>query len=377
MSNLSSTDKTNETATSGGLRESTPLPSAAPEILESSSEEEGDIREDVGHGKRNLSPEEESPAKRIKGPEPNVFSFSSISHVRSRLNCMIGVKDRKPIGSFTALTEGWMVRLFLDPGRFGAPTITLGFSKDGEKDICRSTWDVDSYVQGEWAMNDITFSRLHDQDPLSLNMPDQSALRACEPEDRHLLFSMKFVSWKRVIGYDNLAKKSQGQMPKSLRKSLKTIFTPDDSYILTIWFKAPYNVALFQPNCLEHFTRALAARKPPLYMFVNDFGQQFTVSRSERPTKDFASTDYQRILAPKGYGGHYSREKGQPDDSINSTDDEIEIEPTRQSPDPGLKASQYTTEFGPELTDESRRHEKNMETRHQGETPAYPLTQPI
>ena len=65
MSNLSTTDKTNEIATCGVLRESIPLHSAAPEVLESSSEEEGEIREDPEPGNRRLSPEEQSPAKRV------------------------------------------------------------------------------------------------------------------------------------------------------------------------------------------------------------------------------------------------------------------------------------------------------------------------
>ncbi|KAK0516549.1 hypothetical protein JMJ35_001152 [Cladonia borealis] len=376
MSNLSTTDKTNEIATSGVLRESIPLQSVAPEIPESSSEEEGEIREEAGHGKRSHSPEEQRPAKRFKGPNPDsTFSFSDTSHVRSRLYCMIAVNDRNRFGSFTSLDKTWMVKMWIDPGRFGAPSIALGFIKDGKKDVCRSTWDVDSYVQGEWAMNDITFSRLHEQDPRSLTIADEGALMACEPEDRHLLLSVKFVSWKRVIGHYNLARKSRGQLPKNLRISIKAIFTPYDPYKLTIWFKAPYDVALFQRNCLEHFTRAFAARKPPLYMFVDDFGQQFTVSRNERPTKDFAPTENQMILAP-GYVGHHSREKGKPDESVSSTDDEIEIEPTRQSPDPGLEASQSTPELRPELTDESRRHERDMEIRHQGQTPTYPQPLP-
>lgn len=169
MSNLSTTEKANEIAICGVLRESIPFQSEASEVLESSSEGEGEIREDAGHGKRRNSPEEESPAKRIKGPEPDAFSFSNISNVRSRLYYVIRVNDQNPCGTFTAVTKGWMIRMFMDPGHFGNPSITLGFSKNGEEKLCRSTRDVDAYVQGEWAMDDTTFSCLHGQDPLSFD----------------------------------------------------------------------------------------------------------------------------------------------------------------------------------------------------------------
>ena len=92
--------------------------------------------------------------------------------------------------------------------------------------------------------------------------------------------------------------------------------------------------------------------------------------------KDFASTKDRMKLAPRGYAGHHSREQGKPGESVSSTDDELEIEPTRQSSNPGLEASQSTPELGPELTDESRRHEKDMEIRHQGETPTCPQPLP-
>ena len=82
MLNLSTADETDGIATSGVLRHSKPLQSAAPEVLESSSEE-GEIREDPGHGKRRHSSGEQSPAKRIKGPELDAFNFSDILHIRS------------------------------------------------------------------------------------------------------------------------------------------------------------------------------------------------------------------------------------------------------------------------------------------------------
>lgn len=80
-------------------------------------------------------------------------------------------------------------------------------------------------------------------------------------------------------------------MPNNLRRSIRAIFNPEESYTLTIWFKAPYDVVLFQRNCLGLFTRALAARKPPLYWFVDDFGQKFKISRNNGRKKYFASTE--------------------------------------------------------------------------------------
>ena len=372
MSNLSTADKTEEIANSGVLRESEPLLSAAPGVLESSSEEEGEIREDAGHGKRRHSPEEQSPAKRIKGPGPDAFSFSDIRRVHGRRNCMIAVNDENPFGAFTTITEGWMIKLSIDIGYLRSPSIALHFIKNKGKDICRSTWDVDSYLQNEWAMNDLTFTRLHNQDPLSLDKSDDLALMACATGKRPTLFSMKFRSWNRVTGFNTLTRKEQKQMPKNLRRSIKAIFKPDDSYTLTIWFRAPYDVVSFQRNCIELFTRALAARRPPLYNFVDNAGDIFTMSRKRGPKEDFASTEGQMILASKGSAAPDSREKGKTGSSVTSTEDEMEVEPTRQSSDPWLQAPQPASESRPGLTGESPSYESDMGIRRQRENPTYP-----
>ena len=110
MSNLSTTDKTLDIATCGDIREGVPshcAPSrdADPEVLESSSEE-GEIREDPKPGKRRHSLDEQSAAKRIRGPGPDAFKFSDIFHVRSRLNCIIAVNDLTPFGNLETTTQG-------------------------------------------------------------------------------------------------------------------------------------------------------------------------------------------------------------------------------------------------------------------------------
>ena len=372
MSNLSTAYKTEEIATSGILRESEPLQSAAPEVLESSSEEEGETREDAGHGKRRHSPEEQSDAKRIKGPGPDAFSFSDIRRIHGRLNCMIGVNDENPFGTFTTITEGWMIKLSIDVGYLGSPSIALHFIKNKGKDICRSSWNVDSYVRQKWAIDNMTFSRLYDQDPLSLDKSDDLALMACATEKRPRLSSMKFRSWNRVIGFNTLTRKEQKQMPKNLRRLIKAIFKPDDSYTLTIWFQAPYDVVSFQRNCLELFTRALAARRPPLYNFVDDAGDIFTMSRKRGPKEDFASTKGQMILASKRSAAPDSREKGKTGSSVTSTEDETEVEPTKQSSDFRLQAPQPTSESRPGLTGESPSYESDMGIRRQRENPTHP-----
>ena len=237
---------------------------------------------------------------------------------------MIGVNDLNPFGTSAAITEGWMVKMFIDPGRFGSPSIVLGLSKDGEKHLCRSTWDVDAYIQGEWAINDINFNRLHGQDSLPLDKSNYRALMACAAEERPLLLLMKFRLWKRVIGFDHLSRKESAEMPTNLRRSMRAIFNPEDSYTLTIWFKAPYDVVLFQRNCLGLFTRALVARKPPLYGFVDHSGQRFTISRNQSRKKYFASTEDQEILAPKFFAASDFRVKGKPDGFMYSIGDTVE-----------------------------------------------------
>ena len=296
MSNLSTTDQTIDIATCGDIREGVPSHSADLEVLESSSEE-GEIRENPKSGKRRHSLNEQSAAKWIRGPEPNAFKFSDIFHVRNRLNCIISVNDLTLFDNLEITTQGWMIRMFVDPGRYGSPTITLSFSYDGGKEQWRSTWDVDSYVQGEWAMYELTFTRISGRDPLQFSHYDYRAMMACGASKASLM-SMKFRSWARSLSILP-AQKPSIHFPKSSRTSMKAIFCPEESYMLTIWFVAPYDVVNFRHNCLGVYTRALAARRPPLYHFKDDGGARFSAWRASRRRKFEAVGEDEQMLAPE------------------------------------------------------------------------------
>lgn len=356
MSNLSTTDKTLDIAPCGDIREGVPsqgAPSrgAYPEVLESSNEEssseEGEIREDPKPRKRIHSPDEQSAAKRIKGPGPDAFKFSGIFHVKNRLNCIISVNDLRPFGSLEETTKGWRIRMFMDPGRHGSPTITLGFSYNGGTEQWRSTWDVDSYVQGEWAMDELTFTRISDRDPLQFSHNDYQAIMACGAGKASLI-SMKFRSWTRSLSILPIQK----QFPKSSRPSMKAMFCPEESYMLTIWFVAPDNVVNFQQNCLGVYTRALAARRPPLYRFKDDDGVEFPAWMASRGKKLEAFGEEEQVVAPESSPAiDTEKEKGALEESV-SLGDKMEAEYIRQHPHLGLRALQPTSKDGPGLTND-------------------------
>ena len=349
MSNMSTTDKTLDIATCGDIREGVPSQGAYPEILESSSEE-GEIRKDPKPGKRLHSPDEQSAAKRIKGPGPDAFKFSDIFHVRNRLNCIISVNDLTPFGSLEDTTKRWMIRMFMDPGRHGSPTITLSFSYDGGKEQWRSTWDVDSYVQGEWAMDELTFTRISGRDPLQFSHYDYRAMMTCGASKASLM-SIKFRSWARSLSILPIQKQSI-QFPKSSRPSMKAIFCPEESYTLTIWFVAPGDVVNFQQNCLGVYTRALAARRPPLYRFKDDDGAEFSAWMASRGRKFEAFGEEEQVFAPESSPAiDTEKEEGVLEESV-SLGDKMEAEYIRQHPHLGLRASQPTSKHGPGLTND-------------------------
>ena len=388
MSNLSTADKTIDIATCGDITEGVPSHCADPEVLDSSSEEgeirenldlsnEEEIRKDPNPGKRGRSPDEQSAAKRMKGPGPDVFNFSDIFHVRNRLNCIIQVNDLPPFGTFETTTRGWMIRMFMDPGRFGRPTITLGFSKNGGKDLGRCTWDVDAYVQGEWAMNNLTVTHISAQDPLHFSHTDYQATMACSTRsDMASLMSMKFRSWGMAIGYDGLrkapAQNESIQFPSESKISMDTIFHPQEPYMLTIWFIAPYDRELFQRNCLGVYTRALAARRPPLYNFIDDSGARLPAFTGSGGGNLMALGEDEQTIAPEAATASELQEEGEPKESTSMRRDKTEVESHRQYPHLGPQAPQPTSKPGPELTGEFPIHERDMEVSRQLATPSYP-----
>ena len=264
-----------------------------------------------------------------------------------------------------------MIRMFMDPGRYGSPTITLSFSYDGGKEQWRSTWDVDSYVQGEWAMDELTFTYVSDRDPLHFSHNDYRAMMACGASKASLI-SMKFRSWARSLSMLP-AQRQSIQFPKSSRTSMKAIFYPEESYMLTIWFVAPFDMVRFQQNCLGVYTRALAARIAPLYHFKDDSGVRFSASRASGRRRFTAPSEDEQILTPEASTAiDLEKEEGKPEGSMSLRGDEMGVESIRQYPHLGLRAPQPPSKLGPGLTDKTPISERDMTVSHRLVTPPNP-----
>ena len=143
----------NGTPTEGvrGIQEKSP----ANADVASDGSEEGKIKDPLPVGpkrKRSPSSEEQCSPKRTKPvPELGTGSLRNMRHPSERIPCVVSVDQHKPIGSFytAGRLRGYVV---IDAGRYGPPTISLGFRNSAaktSKDRSRNTWDTQSNVRGQ------------------------------------------------------------------------------------------------------------------------------------------------------------------------------------------------------------------------------------
>ena len=124
--------------------------------------EEGKIKEDFPRGiKRKHSPSsEEQPLLERTKPRPLLegCSFLKMRYPSRTVPCVISVSHNTPVGILYRANEGFAIMLFTDPGRFGPPTIGLGFRTHGTeqpKDHARFEWDTLNNDRGQWVMSRI------------------------------------------------------------------------------------------------------------------------------------------------------------------------------------------------------------------------------
>ena len=204
--------------------------------------------------------------------------------------------------------------MFMDPGRFGAPSIQLAFRfQHQDEDYCKNSWDVDSHIGCEWAMNDLTVRHVLDQ-ANDIDCHDSLVISACEESERKNLISITFKSWGQVVGYGRALENDDRRTSKKSRNSMYTIFAGKRPYRLKVWFKAPYGVPWFQQTCLAHFTKAMAARLPPLHNFTDDQGKRFVGkekfgSRTESKSADSKALPDRTSTRDKAQGSFGSIEE--------------------------------------------------------------------
>ena len=238
--------------------------------------EEGGIPDDMPaptKRKRSPSTEEQAPSKRS---EPSgIKSFRHLRHPNERLPCMISINQHEPIGTLYPATSGFTIMLFIDPGRYGPPSLTIGFRNNGRtsrKDQARVYWDVRDSCRGQWAMHDIS----HDCAPL--NGPDrrisnEDVLKCCNVPDMGRLMYMRFTSWAQACGFFD-AQAFSGQNTR-IKQDLRGIFKPKKPFTVELWFIAPTKPSDFRKDCLRCLSDPLEYRGDALDDWKDKKGEYF------------------------------------------------------------------------------------------------------
>ncbi|KAF6227070.1 hypothetical protein HO133_008511 [Letharia lupina] len=223
----------------------------------SDGSEEGEIQDDhatnaVGtKRKRSPSTEETGPSKKTKGPDPTFLSFKTMRHPTETIPCVISINEREPFGSLYLTNHKLTTRLFLDPGRFGPPSVALTFTKTGSetgRGIAKNVWDMSSNSRVEWAMNDVQHGYATSDGP-DLRMSNRTVLADCSRRDIQNLMYLRFKSWSQVSGFHK--KEEFSQESAEIQKSIKTMFRRQKAYQLELWFIAPFDAPDFRRHCLS------------------------------------------------------------------------------------------------------------------------------
>ena len=253
------------------------------QTVDTKQDSEIKIGQPVGTKRKRLpSIEEQRPSKRI---DVSGVLFQNMQNPPQRIPCVIRINEREPVGSLYRTTDGFAILLFLDAGLYGPPTVSLAFRNGGTetgRDKASYNWDTTSTIRGRWAMSDIIhgYTSPEDTEPI---MSNKTVLEACHDRDTRNLMYMRFDSWTQVLG--SREADAFKDMSGVVQQSMNTIFKPKHSYLMEIWFIAPFEAPNFRRRCLRFFTESLAARVQPLRYFRDDNGVYFgSLPLSEPPT---------------------------------------------------------------------------------------------
>ena len=241
--------------------------------------EEGEVKDDHAvetKRQRSTSVEEQPPPKRTRpDQDPMILSFKKMKAPPRRLPCVVSINEGEPVGSLYSSNQGFAILLFIDPGHFGSPAISLSFKINGTEngsDWARSVWDITGYFDGRWAMDHLEHSYVNPNET-HLRRSDPTILANCLIRDMGNFLYMRFNSWSHTMGFFKSHKFSG--MSTGVRNSLKTMFRRQESYVVELWFIAPFEASDFRRNCLRYFSVGIANRDPPISRWADCNGDLF------------------------------------------------------------------------------------------------------
>ena len=284
MSNITTDPsmRSNETTNEGLIHEPPIVVDSSLDAgIASDDTEEGEIREDfpiqddnqrvqegqtqnnhsVGEKRKRSSSTADQLPQSISRPYSfdKVPSYANIGPPTSKLSCFVSVDGGEAFGSLYPEINGLMVQIYIDPGCYGDPTVCLSLRHSWTvgHDNARQTWDMNSYTEGQYSMDNVRHGYAHTNgsDPRASN---PKVISRCNMKDEGNLVYLKFDSWVQRKGYSEAS--TWAAQSDSVKESLTTMFLPTNSYTVEVWFIAPFDARSFRERCLNVFSEMMDKR---------------------------------------------------------------------------------------------------------------------
>ena len=199
--------------------------------------------------------------------------------------CAVRIDDGKIMGNPFKHPMGWNVKINLEPGKFGQPSIGLNFkfSKDGIdsklEDHCNTfalDWEPGVKINGKWMVED--FEVVEAMNPVGADVAD-----TCPAEIKKLCDQNPKVAKRLVcaVFQSNVHKSSPVDVdwPLALKgdggaiphANLKRMYEGPPSYVVTVWFVlSGVSFERWTQSCFEPLRIAVQDHTPPFHQYLDE-----------------------------------------------------------------------------------------------------------
>lgn len=246
----------------------------------------------------------EKPANNRPTSSNNLFKIG-----RAWTAVMIGKDVNDIMGNPFANPKGWSVRISLDPGKLGQPSLGLDFkfSKDGIDSSNREHyisfavgWEPGVRIEDKFQMEnfhaEIATNPSHpDLLPFTFPAAIQKLCKRQEDAERLICVTFKSNAHKSSpmnVEWAKALEDGAGDIPYN---NLKRMYSAEDpSYNVTAWFMIPPSLTLtrIHAECIQPFTEAVRDHTPPFHKYLEEDDELMT---NFDPKSDLEATETEPI----------------------------------------------------------------------------------